>query len=180
MEQYTTPDRDADRTDWRCLHSGIWSHAAHQTIFVLTYSKTCGSPTVNIAGHDLFSNGSRLLDKILPTQRIFSSISRVNLPLCNPCLWSYSSWSMGMKTGWAQQHWLPFWTTLADASKACALLLHYGCTKACTVNWKCSRAELRCTALCKCGCLNNEDKGLNERRRSRLSDHTSWVNKKIA
>ena len=36
--------------------------------------------------------------------------------------------------------WLPHWTTLNDASKACSLLLHCGCARSCTGNCKCSRA----------------------------------------
>ena len=36
--------------------------------------------------------------------------------------------------------WLPHWTTLKDANKACSLLLHCGCARSCTGNCKCSRA----------------------------------------
>ena len=38
--------------------------------------------------------------------------------------------------------WLPHWTTLNDASKACSLLLHCGCARSCTGN--CIVAELEC------------------------------------
>ena len=47
------------------------------------------------------------------------------------------------------KQWLPFWTTLDDASKACSLLVHCRCTKQCRWNCKCSRAGLHCTTLCK-------------------------------
>ena len=48
--------------------------------------------------------------------------------------------------GWTQdvntKLWVPFWTVLDDASKACALLHHCGCGKACRGNCKCARAGI--------------------------------------
>ena len=54
--------------------------------------------------------------------------------------------------------WVPFWTVLDNASKACALLLHCGCGKACRGNCICARAGIKCTILCNCegGCNNND------------------------
>ena len=44
---------------------------------VLMYSKSCGSATVNDARHRLFSNGSRSLDSIPPTQAtLFEHVKR--------------------------------------------------------------------------------------------------------
>ena len=43
--------------------------------------------------------------------------------------------------------WQPLWTTLNDASGACAILLHYSCIKACAGRCKCNRAGVRCTAI---------------------------------
>ena len=53
--------------------------------------------------------------------------------------------------------WSPFWTTLDDASSACAMLLHCSCTKACSGNCKCFKNSMRCTPLCRCegGCCNS-------------------------
>ena len=47
---------------------------------------------------------------------------------------------------------------LDNASKACALLHHCGCGKACRGNCKCARAGIKCTILCNCegGCINND------------------------
>ena len=42
----------------------------------------------------------------------------------------------------------PFWTDLADASKACRLLKSCGCKVACRGRCSCASDGLRCTALC--------------------------------
>ena len=54
--------------------------------------------------------------------------------------------------------WMPYWTSLADASNACSTLLHCGCIASCTRNCKCTRAGVNCTRLCKCegGCINSD------------------------
>lgn len=133
---------------------------------VLMYSKTCSAATVNEARKDLFSHGARSLEAIPPTQAaLFEHIKRSILQAC--FIWKQSAschqnipdfgqwgWELDEK----RQEWAPFWTTLADASNACALLLHCGCQKACQGNCKCSKAGVRCTALCKCdgGCANND------------------------
>ena len=134
---------------------------------VLMYSNTCGSPTVNDARHHLFSNGSRSLDSIPPTQAaLFEHVKRFLLQAS--FIWKQSTTChqeipVFDKCGWEHDkhitQWLSFWATLADASKACSLLLHCGCTQSCRGNCKCSRASLRCTLLCKYegGCLNNDD-----------------------
>ena len=134
---------------------------------VLIYSKSCGSATVNDARHHLFSTGSRSLDNIPPTQAaLFEHVKRSILQAS--FIWKQSTTCQQVipvfyEWGWEQdehsRQWLPFWTTLADESKACAVLLHCGCTKSCRGNCKCCKAGLRCTALCKCegGCINNDD-----------------------
>jgi hypothetical protein len=63
--------------------------------------------------------------------------------------------------GWRKggtRTWQPLWTTLPDASVACAILLHRACLKACQRRCKCKRAGVKCTTPCKCegGCPNNE------------------------
>lgn len=139
---------------------------------VLMYSKTCGQASVNAARHHLFSSGSRSLDSIPPTQAaLFQHIKRSLLQAsfvwkqsttCHQTLPAFDKW--GWEYDKRSNQWLPFWTTLADASKACAFLLHCGCTKACRGNCKCSSAGIRCTTLCKCegGCLNNDDRDANQ------------------
>ena len=134
---------------------------------VLMYSKTCGSATVNDARHYLFSNGSRSLDSIPPTQAALFEPVKMTLVQAS-FIWKQSitchqEIPVFDKWGWEQdkhnKQWLPFWTTLADASKASSFLLHCGCTQSCRGNCKCSRAGLRCTPLCMCegGCLDIDD-----------------------
>jgi hypothetical protein len=133
---------------------------------VLMYSKSCSAATVNEARLLLFSHGLCGLDAIPPTQAaLFEHVKRSLLQAA--FIWKQSTTAQQSipssdKWGWEldpdKNQWMPFWTKLADASKACALLLHCGCTKACRGNCKCSRAGLRCTTLCGCegGCNNND------------------------
>ena len=132
---------------------------------VLMYSKGCGAAGVNEARHRLFTTGSRSLENIPPTQAaLFQHVKRALLQAS--FYWSqatsvqqeipdFSEW------GWHKDGtstWQPLWTTLSDASVACAILLHCGCLKACIGRCKCKRASVRCTTVCKCegGCINNE------------------------
>lgn len=131
---------------------------------ILMYSKGCSATGVNLARYQLFSTGSKSLENIPPSQAaLFQHIKRALLQAC--FFWKqaiipqqdipdFSEW------GWHKVQaadWQPLWTTLSDASDACAILLHCGCQKACTGRCKCSRAGVRCTVLCKCegGCVNN-------------------------
>ena len=67
--------------------------------------------------------------------------------------------------GWLQNSsgsWVPRWTTLPEASKACYELIRCKCKTSCTGRCKCSRSNLKCTELCACkaGCVNiHEDSG---------------------
>ena len=42
----------------------------------------------------------------------------------------------------------PFWTTLPDVTKSCKELLRCGCKRGCRGGCSCTRATLKCTALC--------------------------------
>ena len=131
---------------------------------IVMYSKGCSADGVNAARHQLSTTGSKLLENIPPTQAaLFQHVKRALLQAS--FYWrqatsvqqeipDFSEW------GWIKDgtsSWQPLWTTLSDASVACAILLHCGCLKACSGRCKCNRAGVRCTALCKCegGCINN-------------------------
>lgn len=133
---------------------------------VIMYSKGCGLTRVNEARHRLFTSGRKTLENIPPTQAaLFEHLKRALLQASlywkqatsvHQTIPNFTAW------GWQKENtgiWLPHWTTLEDASKACSILLHCGCERACTGNCKCSRAGVRCTGLCKCeaGCINNDD-----------------------
>ena len=133
---------------------------------VIMYSKGCGLAKVNEARHRLFTSGKKSLENIPPTQAaLFEHIKRSLLQAS--FYWNQSTSVHQVipdfgEWGWQKEDngiWLPYWTTLEDASKACSILLHCGCEKSCTGNCKCSRAGIHCTGLCKCegGCVNNDD-----------------------
>ena len=134
---------------------------------IVMYSKSCSAATVNQARQQLFSHGLRSLEAIPPSQAaLFEHLKRSIIQAC--FIWrqaatchqvvpNFSAW--GWELDERSQQWVSFWTTLADASKAYALLLHCGCKKACRGHCKCSKAGVRCTSLCKCegGCVNNDN-----------------------
>ena len=133
---------------------------------VIMYSKSLGCSRVNDARCQLFTHGTRMLDHIPPTQAALFQHARWRCwrqPLCGGNLKHHSSMYQTISQwGWMQEkttkNWVPFWTALSDASSACAILHHCGCTKACRGNCKCCKAGLRCTILCNCerGCINND------------------------
>ncbi|KAL9978412.1 hypothetical protein ACROYT_G015925 [Oculina patagonica] len=89
-----------------------------------------------------------------------SSIQNLNLArkalFTQKCLEQCPELPSPSEWGWKRsesQLWEPLWTTLPEASKACQELLKCGCNpeKGCRGHCKCVKAELDCTALCKCG-----------------------------
>ena len=124
---------------------------------VLMYD--CASPETAVASNIMFAQRGRDLDKIpqtrdalvLHTKRAIMQASHswshsgepyIDLP-------STKDW------GWTQQdtdneRWTPIWTTLPPATQSCLELLKCGCTKGCSRNCRCKKAELPCTSLCKC------------------------------
>ena len=133
---------------------------------VVMYSKNSGCSRVNDVRRQLFTHGSRTLDHIPPhTKRCFNMQSE----LCTRQVTSGDKQGSDTKRsrmlqawGWTQdvntKLWVPFWTVLDDVSKACALLHHCECGKACRGNCKCARAGIKCTILCNCEgrCINND------------------------
>jgi hypothetical protein len=111
------------------------------------YSKGCGVARVNEARHRLFTNWSRSLENLNPTQAaLFQHVERDLLQASFywdkatsvqqeiPDLSDWDWHKHGTST------WQPLWTTLTDASVACAILLHCACLKACQGRCKCKRA----------------------------------------
>ena len=74
--------------------------------------------------------------------------------IANPVLPSPTSWGW-MKT--SDDLYVPNWTILPEASKACYELVSCKCKKGCVKNCKCKKLALECTALCACAgeCLEN-------------------------
>jgi len=123
---------------------------------VLIYSRTSDIMGVNEARKQLFTQKSRSLENIPPTlaalkQHVKRAAFQANVwnqTLCaSPELPSPSDW------GWTKEGavWQPLWTTLPEASESCYELIHCGCKKECSGRCRCSKAALKCTALCHCG-----------------------------
>jgi hypothetical protein len=122
---------------------------------VLMYDKTSDTIEVNEARKQLFTQKSRTLENIPPTQaalrqHIRRAIYQANIwnhaIVPDPELPSPSDW------GWVKEAagWHPLWTTLPKASQSCYEMIHCGCNKGCTGRWKCNKAPLKRTALCSC------------------------------
>ncbi|CAM4708789.1 unnamed protein product [Leuciscus chuanchicus] len=139
---------------------------------LIMYSKSCGSSRVDEARHHLFSNGTKSLENLPPTQAaLIQHIKRALLQAS--FYWNqatavqqdipeFNAW------GWfrdsTSKTWEPYWTNLRDASKACTILLHCGCKTACRWHCKCCKAGVRCTSICACeGACTNNDGEDNER-----------------
>ena len=136
-----------------------------ERLTVLMYSKTCSCTTVNEARQTLFTHNLKSLDNIPPTKAaLFQHTKRTVLIVS--FIWHRSlkrllSLPNFALYGWEWNKrlhsWVPYWTVLGDASSACAMMLHCGCTTSCVKNCKCAKAGLRCTPLCKCegGCTRS-------------------------
>ncbi|KAL8577258.1 hypothetical protein ACOMHN_022446 [Nucella lapillus] len=97
---------------------------------------------------------------VLPTNSRFNIFTTHDVDNIDSKAQGNFSHCSSIEWGWHKDGtntWQPLWTTLSDASLACAILLQCGCLKACTGRCKCNRAGVRCTVLCKCegGCVNN-------------------------
>ena len=124
---------------------------------VLMYNRIYSVTRVNDARVHLFTHGMHSLEKLPPTQAaLFEHPKRALLQASSHwdkattpvhALPDFNSW------GWFKSDqgvWCPYWTSLPDANKACAILLRCGCLKSCIGNCKCSKAGVRCTSPCKC------------------------------
>ncbi|KAJ8369745.1 hypothetical protein SKAU_G00097730 [Synaphobranchus kaupii] len=109
---------------------------------VLMYDRTSESTEVNDAGKQLFTQKSRTLENIPPTQaalkehikRTFYQANCWNQALVlDPEMPEPSDW------GWTKERteWQPLWTTLPEASKSCHELIRCRCEKGC-YNLPCS------------------------------------------
>mgnify|MGYP001291673671 CR=1 FL=1 len=127
-----------------------------QKYVVLLYERTSGCHAVNEQRKALFAKG-RQLDRIPPTEAALKEhVKRAAYQ--GGHVWGQSL--VPMQTlpspehwGWSKvdQGWIPFWTSLPEASKSCQELIKCGCKKSCRPPCKCATAGLPCTELCKCG-----------------------------
>ena len=137
----------------------IDQHMANLERFVvLLYDKTSTSTSADEARKDLFTRKGRSIDLIPPTSAaLYQHVRRASYQaghvwgqslLPNPVLPSPAEWGWMKGPGNA---WEPYWSDLPQASVSCMEFLKCGCVKGCRGRCKCVKAQLACTALCKCG-----------------------------
>ena len=134
---------------------------------VKLYCKNTECKSVNAARRHMFTHSLQSLDRIPPTKAALYQHVKRSL-LVSAYIWHCSlNRELNLPdpklNGWEWNDrlkiWVPYWTCLGDASTACALMLHCGCTKSCKGNCKCFKSAMRRTPLCKCegGCCNNSN-----------------------
>ncbi|CAG2187553.1 unnamed protein product [Mytilus edulis] len=125
---------------------------------ILMYDKTSESLKVNEARKDLFTRKGRAIDNIPPTEAALLEHSKRACYMASQCwdrcLEPSPSFTDPGEWGWERNKskmWVPFWTSLQEASACCNELIKCGCKNGCRGRCKCLKAMLSCTALCKCG-----------------------------
>ena len=122
---------------------------------ILMYDRTSDIIEVNEARKYLFTQKSRSIENIPPTQAALTQHIKCASYQANcwnqalvlePELLYPSDW------GWTKgtNRWQPLWTTLPEASKSCHELIHCSCKKGCSGRCKCRKAALKCTGLGFC------------------------------
>ena len=125
--------------------------ASLERMAVICYSKSCSACTLDDARLQLFSTGTKTLDTLPPTSAAFyqhvcrsilqvcyfwkqSLLQKQVIPDYGDCGWKYND---------TVKQWIPFCTTLQDASEAYQFLKRCGCKKAYTGNCKYFEAYMR-------------------------------------
>lgn len=128
---------------------------------IVLYDKTSGLKSINEARRELFCQRSKTMETIPPTQEaLLQHCKRVAY---QAWIWTTSTSSQQQipspeGNGWTidveTNSWLPVWTTLEVASKACSELVKCSCrsVKGCGARCSCRKANWKCTELCKCSC----------------------------
>ena len=137
--------------------------AAHLTVLeqfvVLIYDKTSQLTEVNRARLNLFTKQNRQIDNIPPTQAaLLQHILRSTYQgghVWGQCLVKQQHLPSPGDWGWFKEEtekaWSPVWTMLPEALHSCLELISCTCRTLQCTRCKCAKANLPCTALCKCG-----------------------------
>ena len=128
---------------------------------VVLYDKTSQVSSVNVARKEMFCQRSKCMETIPPTQSALLEHSKraayqtgiwvtCNMPLQHAPSPEGRGWTMKKES----QSWIPVWTTMPMASKACSELVKCGCQseKGCSGRCVCKKAQWKCTNLCSCKC----------------------------
>ena len=133
-----------------------------EKFIVVMYIRTCNTETVNEARKILFAPENRTIDNIPPTKDALIQHTKRAVYQAG-FVWAQSLTNQQvlpspLEWGWKLTNggWVPLWTTLPASSESCNE--HCSCKGGCRGGCKCWKANLPCTALCKCGGYCHQDK----------------------
>ena len=129
---------------------------------VIMYDKTSELQCVNEARKDLFCHKGRMMEKLPPTQdALLQHTKRVAYQAAIWCTSEQSEQQIPSPEGWGWtldecNVWIPVWSTLPIAAKACSELVKCKCKSqaGCCGRCSCRKAGCKCTELCNCHCLD--------------------------
>ena len=124
---------------------------------VLLYDRTSETVCVNGARMELFVQKERHIDHIPPTSAALMQPSKRPIIQAGYIWGQYMAaeqdTSLPRDLAWTKSvddKWIPLWSTLPEAAKYCSELIRYSCKVDKGCSCKCSKSNLKCTALCKC------------------------------
>ena len=128
---------------------------------VILYNKS-SLESVNEARMELFCHGNRTMEKIPPTQGAL--LQHLKRAIYQAGVWTTSELTKQERPtpdgwGWSWDDemlsWIPVWTALPIASKACAELVKCSCKSknGCGASCGCKKARWTSTKLCSCSCM---------------------------
>ena len=127
---------------------------------ILLYDRSSECFEVDKARKDLFTRKGRAIENIPPSSAaLIQHTKRAAYQagcVWGQCLLSEPQLENPSDWGWCKNktgEWEPFWTSLPQASDCCSELIKCSCKseKGCRGRCHCVKAEMLCTALCKCG-----------------------------
>ena len=124
---------------------------------ILLYCRTSTQVDINMARKELFVKKGRPMDDIPPSHDAFLQHLKRGIYQGIHCWGKFLDLEQDLpcpsQWGWRDlDGWTPEWATLPQASQAALELLRCSCRmRRCGNACKCSKASLKCTALCNCG-----------------------------
>ena len=135
-----------------------------QRFVILMYSKTSLLHNTDEARLDLYFSRSQNIENIPPTKNALFLHTRRALyqsGVWSRCLEAQQNLPSPKDFGWLESSdqvikWIPNWMSQFQASIECREFVKCGCQTSCTSSkrCKCNSADLKCTRLCKCKCLD--------------------------
>ena len=120
------------------------------------YSKDSDDNDVDLVRMKVFSQKTRNVERIPPTMGALEQ--HIKRSVFQSSIWTSAYMSMmpvndPTDHGWKEEHGklIPIWTSLPLARDVFNLDLKCSCKSTCSL-CKCTKANLKCTRLCKCTC----------------------------